>query len=233
MIPARARAALGALTLAVITALTSCTTSIGGTARPQNTQPTASGPAVCDRSADPQSCTEWRHTEPAQGEALLQAWATDEAASTQMLCSALTDEQWEQWLGAGYYRYITDGTWCELWSADNQLAVKLGLFGASPLSEYATKFRSNPSIAKYVKDLRLAGVPAIVSNLAIDEDGKGEERDQLILAPHGDANRPGVLLLTLEARPPRGKAKDTPVDRNRIGFREPLAQALLGALFPR
>ncbi|WP_309111982.1 hypothetical protein [Saccharothrix sp.] len=229
----RARAVLAALTLAAIAALSSCTTSVGGTAQPESPESTQPKPAVCDRSTDPQSCTEWKPTPPAKGDALFQAWATDEASSTHMLCSALPDQQWEQWLGAGHYRYVTDGTWCELWSADNQIALKLGLFGASPLTEYSTKFRSNPSIAKYVKDLRLAGVPAIVSNIAVDEDGKGQERDQLILAPHGDANRPGVLLVTLELHPPRGKPKDTPTDRTRIGFREPLAQALLGALFPR
>ncbi|MEU7527302.1 hypothetical protein AB0A74_16320 [Saccharothrix sp. NPDC042600] len=229
----RTRITAGALTLAAITALTGCTTTVGGTARPGNTQSAASGPTVCDRSADPQTCTEWRHTEPATGEALFQTWATDETTSTHMLCSALATQQWDQWLGTGHYRYIADKTWCQLSSADNQIVVKLGLFGASPLSEYATKFRSNPSIAKYVKDLRLAGVPAIVSNIAIDEDGKGQERDQLILAPHGDANRPGVLLVTLELHPPRGKPNDAPVDRTKLGFREPLVQALLGALFPR
>lgn len=234
MTPARV---LGVVVLALVTVVSGCTTSIGGTARPEGSTATsthaASGPAVCGRSADPDSCTEFHRIEPAQGQALFAAWAADETASTQMLCSARPDKSWQQWLGQGFYRYIDNGAWCELWSADDQVAIKLGLFGAAPLTEYLARFQSEPGIAALTHQVRIAGVPAMTTGLAKDSDGLGQDGEQITLAPHGDADKPGVLLIHLELRPPRGKPSNSPVDRSRLGFRDDLAAALLGALFPR
>lgn len=225
---------LGTVLLAAVMALSACTTTIGGTARP-HTQPTPDSPqqAVCSRTPDPDSCAEFQRTEPAKGQQLFQAWAADEAASSQMLCSALPDQTWQQWLGEGFYRYVNDDAWCELWSDDNQVAIKLGLFGAAPLREYLTRFQSDPGIAALTRQVQIAGVPAMTTGLATDSDGVGRDGEQITLAPHGDAEKPGVLLIHLELHPPRGKPSNTPVDRNRIGFRDDLAGALLGALYPR
>ncbi|GAB2992287.1 hypothetical protein [Saccharothrix stipae] len=225
---------LGTVLLAAIMALSACTTTINGTARPhtQSTQD-SSQPAVCSRAPDPDNCAEFQRTEPAKGEHLFTAWAADEAASSQMLCSALPDQTWQQWLSEGFYRYVNDSSWCELWSADNQIAIKLGLFGASPLREYLARFQSDPGISALTRQVQIAGVPAMTTGLAADSDGVGRDGEQITLAPHGDADKPGVLLIRLELHPPRGRPSNTPVDRNRIGFRDDLAGALLGALYPR
>ncbi|GAA2678733.1 MULTISPECIES: hypothetical protein [Actinosynnema] len=226
----------GALLLATVAAVSGCTTTVDGIARPKGgstaTSATTSGPAVCDRSPDPNTCAEFQRIEPAQGQDLFAAWASDEVTSSQMLCSALSDQDWRQWLGEGFYRYVSGGGWCELWSADDQVAIKLGLYGASPLRDYLARFQSDPRLAQHTRQIQIASVPAMTTGLATDADGVGRDGEQITLAPHGGASRPGVLLIHLELRPPRGKPDTSTVDRSRIAFRNDLAGALLGALFP-
>ncbi|MGM1064189.1 hypothetical protein [Saccharothrix sp. Mg75] len=100
-------------------------------------------------------------------------WTANEATSSQMLCSALPDQTWQRRLGAGFYRYGSDSTWCELWSADNQVAIKLDLFGAAPLGEYLTRFQADPDLAALTRQVQIAGVAAMTTGLAGGADGIG------------------------------------------------------------
>src|SRR4051794_27775669 len=80
-------------------------------------------PGPRPEGADPAGCVEWKQTAVDTGEKLVATAHTDPEAAGQMACSALSDTQWETYLGTGFYRYVEGGT-CTASSQDNQLMVR-------------------------------------------------------------------------------------------------------------
>ncbi|CAL9677616.1 hypothetical protein SUDANB95_07942 (plasmid) [Actinosynnema sp. ALI-1.44] len=231
---AKTATALGALAL-----MTACSAGGGPTTAPSTTASTAPAasdtgtPSACGRSPNPETCTEWQATKPATGQALFDTWAQDQSTSSQMLCTAVPDTSWSKYLGEGFYRFVQDGSTCTVSSGDNQLVVRIGMYGKSPLNEYLATFQRDPKIAASTQSITVAGVPAMRTAIKSDTDGVGDDREDLTLAPTGDAAKPGVLQVQITLQPPRGKARTTPVDRTRLQFRDELVGDLLKTLFPQ
>lgn len=229
----RRRTARAAALATAALALTGCTTVINGhpVAEPSTNRAASIGQLSaepdggCLRSATPATCQEWTDTEPATGQALLEQWARDQTISAQMLCSALPGDTWEKYLGPKNYRYIDDSTSCTASSQDNQLVIRLALYGAAPLADYLATRGSTETIT-------IAGVPARRTTATDATDGIGEDSEDLILAPTGDQNAPGVLHVQLVLRPPRGHPSTAPVDRTRLSIRDTVVTDLLAVLFP-
>lgn len=210
---------------------TGCTTNPSA---PSSTDKPVPPPAQnCARTAEPTACVEWNPTDPATGDALFAAWQADQLVSAQMVCTALSDDKWAAYLGPGNYRVIQDGPSCAVTSDDDQVSVKIGLYGLSPLKEYLDRFLPDPTLARGTEQLTIAGVPAMRYTGKTDADGIGTDQEDLTIAPAGDATKPGVLQVELILSPPRGKSASSPVDRSRLGFRDQLITDLLTALFPK
>ncbi|TWP46062.1 hypothetical protein FKR81_37480 [Lentzea tibetensis] len=227
----------GAVTAAMLAA--GCTTTISGHPNRESGAPasggqTATGGGDCARSATPQNCVAWQNTTPATGSALFDKAKQDPVTATQMLCSALPAEAWDRYLQPGNYRIVEDGTSCSVWSGDDQVAVKIGLDPGYSLTEYLQLFRSKPDVARDVSELTIAGKRVMRVAATYDADGKGNDRDELSIAPTTDPAAKGVLQVHLVLRPPRGSSKATPVDRTRIdGIRDAVVGDLLKVLFPQ
>jgi hypothetical protein len=78
----------------------------------------------------------------------------------------------------------------------------------------------------------VAGVPAVRAALKDATDGVGEDSEELVLAPTGDATKRGVVQIQLVLRPPRGEPSSHPVDRARLDIRDAVVADFLTALFP-
>ncbi|GAA1308777.1 hypothetical protein [Saccharothrix xinjiangensis] len=240
--------AAAVVALAVGTLLSACTTTVSGNANPAGgmsgsstgdasatTTPSngqSSGQAVCERSSEPDECTEWTDTEPATGQQLLTTVRNNPATAAQMLCSALTQQQLNTYLGPRHYRYVEAGTSCAMWSADDQLAIRVGVNAQYPLSEYLARFRNDERLASQVSELTIAGAPAMRSGLPSANDGVGTDTEDLVIAA-GVPEQPGVMQVQVLLRQPRGKSDSTPVDRRRLDMRDAAVADLLDALFPQ
>ncbi|MFC6091634.1 hypothetical protein [Saccharothrix lopnurensis] len=240
-----------ALVLAAIALSAACTTRIAGNPSPAGdvtgggatAQTSAgstatdgrnpgSGQDACGRSSKPEECTQWTHTTPATGQQLLATVKDNPASAAQMLCSALTEQQLDTHLGPGHYRYVEAGTSCAMWSADGQLAIRVGVNALYPLSEYLTRFRNDPRLASSVSELTIAGAPTMRTGVPRESDGKGTDTEDLVVAI-GAPDKPGVMQVQFLLRQPRGKPDSTPVDRTRLDMRDAAVGDLLTTLFPQ
>ncbi|MFT7835729.1 hypothetical protein Q5530_06235 [Saccharothrix sp. BKS2] len=208
---------------------TTVQTSAGSTAT--DGRNSDSGQGACGRSSKPEQCTQWTRTTPATGQQLLTTVKNNPATAAQMLCSALTGQQLDTHLGPGHYRYIEAGTGCAMWSADDQLAIRVGVNARYPLSEYLTRFRNDPRLASSVSELTIAGAPAMRTGVPRESDGKGADTEDLVVAV-GAPDKPGVMQVQVLLRQPRGKPDSTPVDRTRLDMRDTAVGDLLTTLFP-
>lgn len=238
---------LGALVLAAAAFVSGCTTTVAGRPVPAPAvgsaspgpeaagDPTGQPVGACTRSGNPAKCVEWKDTKPQTGAELFAVWRQNMTTSAQMLCSALPAAGWEKYLGAGFYRYLESGSTCVLSADDNHFAVWIGLRGNSPLSEYLDIFQRDPKLAPRTTAPTIAGVPAmrLAAKDGGDTDGKGEDSEDLTLAPTGDKDAPGVMQIQLYLRPPRGKPATAPVDRAGLDVRDALVGDVLKSLFPQ
>lgn len=236
-----------ALVLAVVlgTLLSACTTSINGHANPVGgasagdssaTGDQADGQktaAVCERTSKPAECTEWTKTTPVTGQQLLDKVQQDPGAAAQMVCSALSEQALDTYLGKDHYRFVEGGTSCAMWSADDQLAIRVGINANYPLSEYLSRFKSDPRLAPQVSEFEIGGAPVMKAGLPFESDGKGTDAEDLTVGVAGAATERGVMQVQFLLRQPRGKPDSTPVDRNRLGMRDAAVADLLETLFPQ
>ncbi|HWO67475.1 MAG TPA: hypothetical protein VNO31_46325 [Umezawaea sp.] len=234
----RRRILVGAVVPAVAAALSSCTSVIGGHAVPA-TDSTATTVGVsgdveptggCARSAEPAGCVEWTKTAVDTGEKLVATAHTDPEAAGQMVCSALSDTQWETYLGKDFYRYV-DGATCTVSSQDNQLMVRTAVVTGKSWSDIFEAAAKDPKVVAITTTFTLNDKAVLRSAPKDTVDGVGQDVEDLTIGA-GDEFKPWVLRAQLVLQQPRGEAPTTPVDRSRLGVRDALVGDLLAALFP-
>lgn len=240
------RRTITALVLTAGALSAACTTTIGGHANP--VEGSASGgssasadastgrqsvAAVCERTAKPDACTEWKQTTPVTGQQLLTKVRDEPETAAQMVCSALSEQALDTYLGPGHYRFVEGGSSCAMWSADDQLAIRVGINAVYPLSEYLRRFKSDARLAPQVSELTIGGAPVMKAGLPHEADGKGTDAEDLTVGVAGEATKPGVMQVQVLLRQPRGKPDSTPVDRARLDMRDAVVGDLLKALFPQ
>ncbi|WNV83173.1 hypothetical protein [Umezawaea sp. Da 62-37] len=215
-----------------------CTSVIGGHAVPATNGVSAvAGSAVavavepmggCARSADPASCVQWKETAFDTGEKLVATAHADPEIAGQMVCSAISDAQWQTYLGKDFYRYLADGA-CTVSSQDNQLMVRAAVLPGMSWSD--TVEAAGKTAVSTTTTFTIHDRAVLRSAPASTVDGIGQDVEDLTIGAT-DEFQPWVLRVQVLLQQPRGKASTTPVDRGRLGFRDALVSDLLTNLFP-
>ncbi|MEO6089025.1 MAG: hypothetical protein ABIQ18_38520 [Umezawaea sp.] len=226
------------ITFVVAAVTTGCTSVVGGHAVPATSSTSAAvGSSVeaepsggCARSADPAGCVEWTRTPVDTGEKLVATAHTDREAAAQMACSALSDTQWETYLGKDFYRYVEGGT-CTVSSQDNQLMVRTAVVTGKSWSDFFEAATKDAKAMAINTTFKINGKAVIRPAPKETVDGIGQDIEDLTIGA-SDEFKPWVLRVQIVLQQPRGEAAGTPVDRARLGFRDALAGDLLTALFP-
>jgi len=234
----RTKLVFGAVVAAVAAVLAGCTSVIGGHAVPTSAGASASTQAPvdvepaggCARSAEPATCVEWTQTAVDTGEKLVATAQTDPEAAAQMVCSALSDTQWQTYLGADFYRYVESGT-CTVSSQDNQLLVRAAVVTGKSWSDFFEAAAKDPKVVAISTTFKINGKVVIRSAPKDTVDGIGQDLEDLTIGA-SDEFTPWVLRVQLVLQQPRGKASTTPVDRTRLASRDALVGDLLTRLFP-
>ncbi|MEU3648755.1 hypothetical protein AB0E59_35645 [Lentzea sp. NPDC034063] len=235
-----------AATALAATALGGCSTVVPGAARPESVPSSGTPTGTCARSNEPEVCQEWTDIRPKTGQDLLRIAEEDPVAAAQMLCSALSGEVLDRFLGTGHYRVIADGPrspTCTISSDDNKksadgkyesvLEVEIFLSTKESLARDLSILQSRPDTAAKVTELSIAGRPVMRVGDPDDANGQGRDKEELSVAALGDKEKPGALRIRQSLRPPRGSKVDAPVDRARLdSMRDPLIAELLTVLFP-
>jgi hypothetical protein len=187
----------------------SARTTTGGIARPRadgaaSSSRDGSQSAVCDRVLDPDDWSEYRHTEPATDRQLFKARAADEPC-VRRCCAACCPTRPGDSGGGG------------LLPLRHRLRLVRAVVGRQPgldrirpvrrrtATRVSDPIQSDPNLGALIRQVQIAGVPAMTTGRSGDFDGGGRDGEQVTLAPYGDAERPGVLPIHLEQHPPRGR----------------------------